>query len=127
MYMTLLLMLLLLAVLLPLPLIRRPQCSVLQHHASLIEHVNRLTRPAMPPLMLRVMLRVIHRTFIRQQQGGPWRRHMIRTPRQHDQAMRTPALRLSVTTGILSVTTGISGCGQLRGAGEVDDGQGRRG
>ena len=85
MYMTLLLMLLLLAVLLPLPLILRPQCSVLQHHASLIEHVFRMTRPMMPPLMLRV----IHRTFIRQQHGGPWRRRMIRTPRQHDQAMRT--------------------------------------
>ncbi len=123
MYVTLLKMLLLLAVLLQLPLIRRPQCSVLQHHASLIEHVNRLTRPAMPPLMLDVM----HCTFIRQQHGGPWRRQMIRTPRQHDQAMRTPALRLSLTTGILSVTTGISGCGQLRGAGEVDNGQGRRG
>ena len=124
MYVTLLLqMLLLLAELLPLPLIRRPQCSVLQHHASLIEHVNRLTRPVMPPLMLRVMLRVMHCTFIRQQHGGPWRRQMIWTPRRHDQAMRT----CSPEHGFLSVTTGISGCRQLRGAGEVDDGQGRRG
>lgn len=120
MYAILLLPLLLLsAVLLPLLLVRRRRCSVLKLHASLVEHVVQQTRPVVPPLLLREM----RCTFIRQQHGWPWRRRMIRTPRLHDQVMRT----CSPERGFVRVTTGISSCWQLRGAGDVDDMQRRQG
>ncbi len=118
-------MLLLSAMLLPLLLVRRRRCSVLKLHASLVEHVVQQTRPAqqtrpvVPPLLLRKM----RCTFIRQQHSWTWRRRMIRTPRRHDQVMRT----CSPERGFMRVTTGISSCWQLRGAGDVDDMQRRQG